>query len=139
MSEDAQDVVVLDGARTDLPGDIAPGVKVDLLATVSTPERPGSYLLWWDLVHEKITWFSDTGDLGYWQAVVAGAPQAGKGKGKARNPRSMLTHNSFNEFSRTALWRAGLLAFRDHPLLGLGPDNFRHAYGDYLGRKGTDR
>ena len=25
------------------------------------------------------------------------------------------------------------MAWRDHPLLGLGPDNFRHAYNRYLG------
>ena len=31
------------------------------------------------------------------------------------------------------LWRAALLAWRDHPLLGLGPDNFRRAYNRYLG------
>jgi O-Antigen ligase len=138
MSEDAQEVVVLDGARSDLPGDVVPGAKVDLLATVTTPARPGSYLLWWDLVHEKVTWFSDTGDLGLWQPAVVGAPAAGKGKGKGRTPRSVLTPNGFNEFSRAALWWAGWLAFRDHPLLGLGPDNFRHAYGDYLGRKDSD-
>jgi O-antigen ligase len=31
------------------------------------------------------------------------------------------------------LWRAALLAWREHPLLGLGPDNFRRAYHRYIG------
>jgi O-antigen ligase len=34
---------------------------------------------------------------------------------------------------RRQLWTAAWRAWRDHPLLGLGPDNFRHAYGSYLG------
>ena len=31
------------------------------------------------------------------------------------------------------LWRAAVMAWREHPLLGLGPDNFRHVYSRYLG------
>jgi O-antigen ligase len=59
-----------------------------------------------------------------------------QGKGHIRDRRSTLGANE--EFSRTELWRAGFLAFREHPLFGLGPDNFRHAYGSYLGRAATD-
>ena len=52
--------------------------------------------------------------------------------------RTSLNMNTYDEFSRQKLWYAGLLAFRDHPLLGIGPDNFRRAYGHYLGREQTD-
>ena len=136
MSEDAEQVLVLDGARTDLPRDLAPGERAEVSAIVMAPARAGRYLLWWDLVQENVTWFSDAGDPGQWQQVVVGTPSARKGKG--RGLRSLLTPNSFNEFSRIALWSAGARAFRDHPLLGLGPDNFRHVYGKYLGREGAD-
>jgi O-antigen ligase len=40
--------------------------------------------------------------------------------------------------SRRMLWRAALLAWREHPLLGLGPDNFRRAYNRYLGLSRPD-
>jgi O-antigen ligase len=136
MSEDAEQVLVLDGARTELPRDLPPGERAEVSAIVKAPARAGRYLLWWDLVQENVTWFSDAGDPGVWQLVVVGTPPARKGKGRA--PRSLLTPNAYNEFSRIALWSAGARAFRDHPLLGLGPDNFRHAYGKYLGRKGAD-
>ena len=33
---------------------------------------------------------------------------------------------------RQQLWTAALRAWRAHPLLGLGPDNFRHVFGTYL-------
>jgi O-antigen ligase len=36
------------------------------------------------------------------------------------------------------LWRAALMAWREHPLLGLGPDNFRRAYNRYLGLSRPD-
>src|SRR5207245_1243891 len=34
---------------------------------------------------------------------------------------------------RADLWRAALRMFAQRPLLGFGPDNFRHLYGAYLG------
>ncbi len=34
---------------------------------------------------------------------------------------------------RQALWGAALRMLRQYPVLGIGPDNFRHAYGTYLG------
>jgi hypothetical protein len=137
MNEDGDRVVQLDGARTDLPHDIVAGERFDIEANLKTPARPGNYSLWWDLVHERVTWFSDTADLGLWQSMVVGVPEAPR-TGKARTTRTVLTRNTFDEFSRIALWRAGWLAFRDHPVLGIGPDNFRHAYGTYLGRLGAD-
>jgi O-antigen ligase len=39
---------------------------------------------------------------------------------------------------RSTLWRAAFAGWRAHPLLGLGPDNFRHLYGRYLGRYAAD-
>jgi O-antigen ligase len=39
---------------------------------------------------------------------------------------------------RTELWKAAVAAWRDHPVLGLGPDNFRLVYGRYLGLEKAD-
>jgi O-antigen ligase len=39
---------------------------------------------------------------------------------------------------RVFLWQAALGLFRQHPILGVGPDNFRHLYGAELGLEGWD-
>ena len=136
-SEDGRTVHVLDGQRTDLPRDVPPDAKVDVSAALRAPDRPGRYMLWLDLVHEGVTWFSDAGDTGWRQRVAVGVTRPRrKTGGKGTWAGSNL--NRYDQFSRKELWRAGLLAFWDHPLLGLGPDNFRHAYGGYLGRPETD-
>jgi O-antigen ligase len=40
---------------------------------------------------------------------------------------------------RLALWSAALRMWRQRPLLGVGPDNFRHLYGPYLELPDWDR
>jgi len=39
---------------------------------------------------------------------------------------------------RLALWRAAWRMFAAHPIAGVGPDNFRLAYGRYLGLANAD-
>ena len=39
---------------------------------------------------------------------------------------------------RSVLWQTALTIAREHPLLGIGPDNFRHTYGRYLGLAAWD-
>jgi hypothetical protein len=127
---------VFDGVRTALPRDMDPGDTVRLRATVAAPAERGRYRLHLELVHEGVTWFGEQGDGGL-DAVVEVGTQAAPalaqaapivvapppGAGEAPLPRA----------TRTMLWRAALMAWRDHPLLGLGPDNFRRGYNRYLG------
>ncbi|MBV9544447.1 MAG: hypothetical protein JOY61_08710 [Chloroflexi bacterium] len=40
---------------------------------------------------------------------------------------------------RLELWRAALKVFLAYPLLGVGPDNFRHVYGSALGLDAWDQ
>jgi hypothetical protein len=54
-------VVVWDGARTLLPGAVAPGGSVTVNASVTTPATGGSFLLKFDLVQEGVSWFSGQG------------------------------------------------------------------------------
>jgi hypothetical protein len=54
-------VVVWDGARTLLPGPVAPGGSVTLNANVTTPATAGSFVLKFDLVQEGVSWFSGQG------------------------------------------------------------------------------
>jgi O-antigen ligase len=39
---------------------------------------------------------------------------------------------------RSVLWSTAVQIAREHPLLGIGPDNFRHVYGRYLGLAAWD-
>jgi hypothetical protein len=52
---------VMDGVRTILPVDIAPGNSVDLQAKVKAPDRPGSYILQLTAVQETVAWFDKRG------------------------------------------------------------------------------
>ena len=51
-------VVVWDGARSNLPADVAPGASTTLQAQIQFPAAAGSYVLKWDLVQEGVSWFS---------------------------------------------------------------------------------
>ncbi|HEY4722962.1 MAG TPA: hypothetical protein VII92_14010, partial [Anaerolineae bacterium] len=57
-----QHVLILDGERTALPRDLAPGEALSLPALVHTPLLTGTYVLQWDLVQEDVTWFSQRGN-----------------------------------------------------------------------------
>jgi phosphoglycerol transferase MdoB-like AlkP superfamily enzyme len=54
---------VREGARTQLPGPVAPGAEVELAAEVVAPDEPGAYDLVWEPVRERVRWY--------------GAPRAG--------------------------------------------------------------
>lgn len=51
-------LVLWDGERVDLPGDIAPGQEAIVAAKIRVPSTPGTYTLKYDLVREAVTWFS---------------------------------------------------------------------------------
>ena len=127
-------MVVFDGIRTPLPRDVAPGETIRLPARVISPAKVGRYRLHLELVHEGITWFGEQGDVGYDTIVdvrVLTAPAP-------RRPAPLVAlpvraDGAPERPSRMMLWRAAVRAWREHPLLGLGPDNFRHVYSRYLG------
>jgi hypothetical protein len=130
------EIAVFDGVRFELPSDVPPGGTAIVRGTAVAPTRPGRYLLWWDLVHEHATWFGERGNPGVRGTIevvgsdAAAATAGGAGRGLRFAPSDMIP--------RAALWRAALAAWREHPLLGLGADNFRHLYGRYLGLPNPD-
>ena len=127
---------VYDGVRTALPRDVAPGATVRLRAKVAAPPKPGRYRLHLEMVHEGVTWFGLQGDAGF-EAIVEVRTRR-RARRRAGRPIVVAPPPGVGEApleraTRTMLWRAALMAWRDHPLLGLGPDNFRRGYNRYLG------
>ena len=61
---------LFEGLRTPVPRPVPPGGHEEIVATVESPSRPGSFLLELDLVREEIAWFSRSGAPGPTVAVT---------------------------------------------------------------------
>ncbi|HZY45543.1 MAG TPA: O-antigen ligase family protein [Anaerolineae bacterium] len=132
--DDKQQIIIQhDSPHTPLPYAVAQDSVVTVVLRITAPVEPSTYFLQWDLLQENVTWFSSvTGQAsGLLVSVTANGvaqqpptvisqPAAGYPLGKALPPRSDL-------------WRVAFQMWREHPILGIGPDNFRHLYGSYLG------
>jgi hypothetical protein len=130
---EAEDVVIYDGLRTPFTHPVAPGEDVDVRARVRAPGYPGTYVLVWDVVQEHRTWLSLEGVYpGKTVVTVEGAPVGAPLQGRGRLPTNVL------RMPRLVLWGTALQISRERPLLGIGPDNFRHVYGKYLGLAAWD-
>jgi O-antigen/teichoic acid export membrane protein len=119
-----------DGMRTPLPRNVRPGGAVRVVARVRAPDRPGEYLLQWDLVREHVSWFS------VWDGSVEGVHVRVNPSRAAATRRAVTFHQPPTVLAlpvRQDLWRGAIRMWRERPLLGIGPDNFRKTYGPYLG------
>jgi hypothetical protein len=123
-----------EGRRTELPVDVPPGGAVDVVASARAPARPGTYRLRWDLVQEHVTWFSERGNAMPAQSVVVEEQPEGAPPPEISAAESLPVPPAPQPPpSRPALWRAALALWRERPLLGVGPDNFRRRYLDVIG------
>jgi hypothetical protein len=128
LRAESDEVVQFDGARTPFPSVVLPGRSVSFQADVIAPGRPGAYTLVWDVVHETRAWLSTEGvPPGRSQAIVSGAPVAEVTTTMHRLPAASVIP------TRLQLWDGALRIAADRPWLGVGPDNYRHVYGTYLG------
>lgn len=133
LSPDSEDVVIYDGLRTAFEYPVAPGDSVELRARVRAPGYPGSYVLMWDVVQEHRTWLSLEGVYpGRTLVTVEGEPVGGPLPLRGRLPSGVM------RMPRSVLWDTALRIAGDRPVLGIGPDNFRHTYGTYLGLAASD-
>jgi O-antigen ligase len=121
-----------DGPRTVLPHDVAGGQSVVLAARVRAPRAEGDYLLVWDMVHERTTWFSGQGVAP--ASVPVRVARAGVASGLAPPPRAVPGAALAWRPSRWELWRLAMAMWRERPLTGVGSDNFRWLYGPRAGQ-----
>jgi hypothetical protein len=132
LSADAASQLDLPATSFDLPHDVAPGETVQVNVDVTARLPPGDYRLAWGMLQQHVLWFHDRGYPDAETLVhVIGSASATPRVVDAQ-PRDDLTAAS-PPVARGELWSAALTIFRQHPLLGVGPDNFRHIYGTYLG------
>jgi LCP family protein required for cell wall assembly len=61
LNRDTREVIVWDGPRALLPRTMKHGDEAELSIEVTAPDRPGRYVLQYDMVHEGFTWFSEQG------------------------------------------------------------------------------
>ncbi|MFN7913875.1 MAG: O-antigen ligase family protein [Vicinamibacterales bacterium] len=125
---DSDEVVAWEGERTAFPVRVAPGQTMELAAVVGGPGRPGRFRLMWDIEQENRLWFSTEPDaaVAFSTGVVSGpVTSTVRGRGPHRIPRAEVRPGRFR------LWAAALRMVAAHPLLGVGPDNYRLLYGEY--------
>jgi len=127
-------VVTYDGARTEFPVAMPAGSTAALVALVRAPRRPGTFRLEWDIVQEGRLWFSTEPGAPASAATMAFVSGEGQGGPLTTTDRPRPTVRP----GRFVLWRAAARMFVAHPLLGVGPDNFRLLYGPYANLTGVD-
>jgi hypothetical protein len=127
---DADRVVTFEGVRTSFPVPVPQGTTVSVEAQVQAPRQPGRYRLEWDLVEEDRLWFSTepgAGAAAFSGATVIGPPDGNRPMTAYPLPAAAVRPG------RLFLWRAAARMVVAHPVLGVGPDNFRLRYGEYAG------
>ncbi len=115
-----------------MPRAISPGAEVNEKISFITPAQAGSYILEFDMIHVHRTAFSAAGVSGL---QVPLQMNAGGSRGFVpTQPAAKFNETLPNEdfTPRSQLWRAALKMWRDHPLLGVGPDQFRNQYPHYI-------
>jgi hypothetical protein len=133
LTVDTEEIVIFDGLRTPFAQPVEPNDDVRMMARVRAPAYPGNYVLIWDVVQEHRTWLSLEGvypgrSIASVEGAAVGAPLPTRG----RMPSSVM------RMPRAVLWQTAAEIWREHPLLGIGPDNFRHVYGRHLGLAAWD-
>lgn len=119
-----------EGTRTELAVDVDPGGVLEVAATVRAPDVPGKYRLQWDLVQERVTWFSNQGNPMPEEPFDVEAPALGDTRANADDAPPPVVAPA--PPSRPSLWRAAATLWQGRPLLGVGPDNFRRLYTTVL-------
>ncbi|MGI6206742.1 MAG: O-antigen ligase family protein [Anaerolineae bacterium] len=118
-----------------LPHSVTPGQTVDVTLTLEPSLPPGRYRLTWGMLQHGVLWFRHR-DVPEAHTTVTIEP----GAGPVPPPPSTAGTVPGGEapsmpptVGRMSLWKAAVLMWAQRPLLGMGPDNFRHLYGTYLG------
>jgi O-antigen ligase/polysaccharide polymerase Wzy-like membrane protein len=126
--------VTFGGARTPFTSRVDPQETTRVEARVQPPRQPGRYRLEWDVVQEGRLWFTTEPGASRQMSRVTIVGDPGDAPPIATLPPPKVTVRP----GRFVLWRAAARMVAARPLLGVGPDNFRLAYGRYAGLASVD-
>jgi hypothetical protein len=122
----------------DLPHNVAPGESVELEVEVKPLLPPGEFHIVWGMLQRNVLWFRHRDVPEARTLIEITPPTAAVGTLPPpalsdTPPGGNVPTNGQATISRYDLWRAAFAMWLEHPLLGVGPDNFRLLYGPYLG------
>ncbi|MBV9328735.1 MAG: O-antigen ligase family protein [Chloroflexi bacterium] len=136
LTDDGNGVLDVPAAEVPLPHDVQPGESIQLQANLSVPDLPaGTYRLDWGMLQRDVLQFYERG----WadaQTRVSITPGGVPATLPEVSPRD--DDEAPWVVGRMDLWGAAARLIAAHPLLGVGPDNFRHYYGAELGLEAWD-
>jgi hypothetical protein len=136
LTSDGTGVLDVPPVEVLLPHDVVPGETVHLPTVVQVPALPaGSYRLDWGMLQRDVLKFYERG----W---ANGSTVVTLASGSAAVAMPAVLERDDAEapwvVGRLELWGAALRLIQTRPLLGVGPDNFRHLYGAQLGLETWD-
>jgi hypothetical protein len=137
LTADGNGVLDLPPAEVPLTHAVPPGASIHLQATLDVPQLPaGTYRLDWGMLQRDVLQFYERG----WADAETAVTLQGDGPPVASMPAVVPRDDAEAPWvvGRLELWGAAVRLFAAHPLLGVGPDNFRHYYGAELGLEGWD-
>ena len=138
LSADGTQVLDLPPAEVALPGDVSPGDAVSLRALIQVPNLPaGTYRIDWGMLQRDVLQFYERGWADAWTLVSVNA-SSDSGVAVVPSVRERDDSEAPWVVGRLSLWGAAIRMIVAHPLLGVGPDNFRHFYGAELGLESWD-
>jgi O-Antigen ligase len=138
LSADGTQVLEVPVTEVVLPRDVGPGESVHLQADVRVPNLPaGTYRIDWGMLQRDVLQFYERGWADAETRVQVGLPADDAAlAAPAMRPRD--DGEAPWVVGRMYLWSAAVRMVQAHPLLGVGPDNFRHFYGAELGLETWD-
>jgi hypothetical protein len=128
-----------------LPQTVAPGATVEMTVKINAELPPGRYQVVWGMLQQRILWFRHRDIPEAYTTVIIERGSASATRLPSTPPQTSNTLPGGDmptqppTVARLILWSAALRMWRERPLLGVGPDNFRHLYGLYLGLPDWDR
>jgi len=138
LSADGTQVLDLPPAEVPLPGDVSPGDAVSLRALIQVPNLPaGTYRIDWGMLQRDVLQFYERGWADAWTLVSVNA-STDSGVAVVPSVKERDDGEAPWVVGRLSLWGAAIRMIAAHPLLGVGPDNFRHFYGAELGLESWD-
>ncbi|WP_374688156.1 O-antigen ligase family protein [Promineifilum sp.] len=113
---------------------VPPGGATTLQIPLRAPVEAGEYRLIWDMEHENVNWFDARGDVRTVTAVTvvgeADSASASDGESLGTATAPPLQFDAPLP-GRRELWAIALRLIREHPLTGIGLDNYRLTYSRF--------